>query len=341
MKNIYTKITIHVIAWTLLLFAPFFSVFQVVKSITQSTDNTVFIPFIVLGLVMIFIFYFNYFILMPKFLLTKKYWIYFATFTLSIAIAIGISGLIFSGFGFNPETLITANPFLAKISPIVKTNTTLMLFISIVASISLVLNDRLKQVEEEKLAAQISSLKSQINPHFLFNTLNNIYASAIDTSPQTADMVEKLSEMMRYTLKNTQEDFVYLEDEINYIHNYIDLQKIRLDKNVKISLSMLGDFSELRIAPMLLICFIENAFKHGINSEEESNIKITMATDESIFQLLVVNNKVNTQTDTTEHSGFGIKNTKNRLELIYPSKHILMIKETDTDFTASLHINLQ
>jgi sensor histidine kinase YesM len=278
---------------------------------------------------------------MPKFLLTKKYWIYFSTFVLSIAAAIALSGLTFNFFGFNPQNLIITNPLLAKISPIVKTNTTLMLFISIAASISLVLNDRLKQVEKEKLSAQISSLKSQINPHFLFNTLNNIYASAIDTSPQTADMVEKLSEMMRYTLKNTQNDIVPLEDEINYIQNYIELQKIRLDKNVIISLSTLGDFTELTIAPMLLICFIENAFKHGVNSEEESRIVINMTTDQSIFQLLVVNNKVNTQKDTSEHSGFGIKNTKHRLELIYPSKHILMIKETEQDFTASLHINLK
>jgi sensor histidine kinase YesM len=83
-----------------------------------------------------------------------------------------------------------------------------------------------KQAETEKLAAQIASLKSQINPHFLFNTLNNIYATAIDTSPKTADMVDKLSEMMRYTMKDTQKDFVLLEDELNYISNFIELQKL-------------------------------------------------------------------------------------------------------------------
>jgi LytS/YehU family sensor histidine kinase len=174
-----------------------------------------------------------------------------------------------------------------------------------------------------------------------FNTLNNIYATAMDTSPKAADMVDKLSEMMRYTMKDTQQDFVLLEDEINYINNFIELQKLRLDRSVKLEYCSLENIPAFRIAPMLLIPFIENAFKHGVNSEQKSRIKIEITMNKKEFQLRVVNNKVNVQQDISERSGLGIINTNHRLNLIYPSKHLLVIHDTDKEFSVSLHINLQ
>jgi sensor histidine kinase YesM len=191
------------------------------------------------------------------------------------------------------------------------------------------------------MSAQIASLKSQINPHFLFNTLNNIYATAIDASPRTADMVDKLSEMMRYTMKDIQQDLVLLEDEINYITNFIELQKLRLDRSVKLEYYALEVIPDLRIAPMILIPFIENAFKHGVNSEQKSRIKIEITMNKTEFQLSVVNNKVNVQRDIAERSGLGIENTKHRLNLIYPSRHLLVINDDDKEFFVSLYINLQ
>jgi LytS/YehU family sensor histidine kinase len=252
-----------------------------------------------------------------------------------------LSGVFLNLSGFNPDNLSNINPVLIKIKPIFRANTFLMLIISILASISLTINNHLRQLEKEKLVAQISSLKLQINPHFLFNTLNNIYATAIDTSPRTADMVDKLSEMMRYTMKENQNDFVPLEGEINYLNNYIELQKLRLESKIIFEYTVDGDFTELLIAPMLLIPFVENAFKHGLNSEQDSNIKINIKVNESELDFLVANNKVNIQSNIKENSsGLGIENTKHRLSLIYPSKHLLTIKETENDFTVSLHINL-
>jgi sensor histidine kinase YesM len=191
------------------------------------------------------------------------------------------------------------------------------------------------------LSAQIASLKSQINPHFLFNTLNNIYATAIDTSPKAADMVDKLSEMMRYTMKDTQMDYILLEDEINYINNFIELQKIRLDRSVKLEYNKLENIPALHIAPMLLIPIVENAFKHGVNSEQKSHIKIAMSVNKTELQMVVVNNKVSIQKEISERSGLGITNTWHRLNLIYPSKHLMVINETEKEFSVSLHINLQ
>lgn len=228
MKNKYITISIHIIAWGLLLMVPLLSSYQVFKSFVPIADNNSFIPIIALSLFHIVIFYFNYFVLIPQFLLLKKYLLYTITLVISIATAFMLTGLFFKLYGFNPSQLASINPVLIKIEPILKANTFLMLIISILAAISLTINNQLRQTEKEKLSAQISSLKSQINPHFLFNTLNNIYATAIDTSPQTADMIDKLSEMMRYTMKETQNDFVPLDEEINYINNFIELQKLRL-----------------------------------------------------------------------------------------------------------------
>ena len=260
---------------------------------------------------------------------------------LTIATVFLLSGVILHFSDFNLQTLAKTNPIVEKIIPVIIVNAILLWLLSIVSSILWTIYTRLKQTEGEKLSAQIASLKSQINPHFLFNTLNNIYATAMDTSPKTADMVDKLSEMMRYTMKDTQLDFVLLEDEINYVNNFIELQKLRLDRSVKLEYRTLENIPAMQIAPMLLIPFIENAFKHGVNSEQKSHIKIEMTTNKNEFKLTVVNNKVNIQQDTSERSGLGIENTKHRLNLIYPSKHLLVTHDTEKEFSVSLYINLQ
>jgi len=341
MKSFFITISIHIIAWGLLLMVLFMSTYQVIKSIAP-TENISLVPIIISSLFLIVIFYFNYFILIPRFLLLKKYLLYAITLVLSIAAAFVLSEVFFNLFGINPGNISSINPLLIKIEPVMRANAFLMLTISILASISLTINDHLRQLEKEKLVAQISSLKSQINPHFLFNTLNNIYATALDTSPRAADMVDKLSEMMRYTMKDTQNDFVPLEEEINYLNNFIELQKLRFESKIKFDYTIEGEFTKLQIAPMLLIPFVENAFKHGVNSEQDSNIRININASESELHFLVANNKVDIQSGIKENSsGLGIENTKNRLVLIYPSRHLLTIKETEKDFIVSLHINLQ
>ena len=258
-----------------------------------------------------------------------------------IAVVFLSIGGIFVFGGFNPEFMDSTDPIVEKIIPVIIINAFSLWLLAIVTSILWSFYNRLKDTENERLSAQIASLKSQINPHFLFNTLNNIYATAIDTSPKAADMVDKLSEMMRYTMRDTQQDFVLLEDELNYISNYIELQKLRLDRSVKLEYSSLDDIPALQIAPMLLIPFIENAFKHGVNSEQKSHIKIDIVMNKNELRLSVVNNKVDIQQNTSERSGLGIENTKHRLDLIYPANHLLVINDTEKQFNVSLYINLQ
>lgn len=334
-------IATHALVWILLLVIPYISTDQLFSALDPASDKQYLLLCLTLSAVLIIIFYFNHFFLIPKYLLAKKYWFYFSFLLLAIVTVFLLSGLLFFFSGFGPGTLPQKNPAIERIFPVVIVNALLLWLLSIVSSILWTAYNRLKQTESEKFSAQITSLKSQINPHFLFNTLNNIYATAIDTSPKTADMVDKLSEMMRYTMKDTQQDFVLLEDEINYVSNFIELQKIRLDRSVKLEYHILENIPALQIAPMLLTPFIENAFKHGVNSEQKSRIKIEIAMDRTEFQLSVVNNKVDVQRHLSERSGLGIENTKNRLNLIYPSKHLLVINDTEKEFFVSLYINLQ
>ena len=341
MKGKSFTIAIHTLVWVFLLVIPYVTTDQVFNSLDPTSDIKYLLLCFVLSTVLIIIFYFNYFFLIPKYLLTNKYWLYFSFLLLAIATVFLFSGVLFFFSDFNPKLLVKTNPTIEKIIPVIIINAISLWLLTIVSSILWAAYNRLKQTEKEKLSAQIASLKSQINPHFLFNTLNNIYATAIDTSPKTADMVDKLSEMMRYTMKDTQQDLVLLEDEINYINNFIELQRLRLDRSIKLDYTNLKYIPSLRIAPMLLIPFIENAFKHGVNSEQKSHIKIEITMNKTEFQLIVTNNKVNVQRDISEKSGLGIENTKHRLNLIYPSKHLLLITDKEREFSVSLHINLQ
>lgn len=341
MKGKLFTVAMHSWVWMLLVVIPYVTTDQVFNLLAPTYETTYLFLSLLLSGVLIVSFYFNYIFLIPKFLLKKKYWTYFSLLLLAIVMVLFLSGAIFIFSDFNPEVLAKTNPVIEKIIPVIIINALLLWLLTIASSILWAVYNRLKQTESEKLSAQIASLKSQINPHFLFNTLNNIYAIVIDSSPIAADMLDKLSEMMRYTMKDTQQDFVLLEDEINHIGNFIALQNLRLDKSVKLEYNILENVPSFHIAPMLLIPFIENAFKHGVNAEQKSYIKIKMAINETVFNLKVINSKVNIQRDISERSGLGIENTKHRLELIYPAKHLLTIDDTEKEFSVSLNINLQ
>ena len=341
MKITRLTIAIHALVWILLLVIPYISTDQVFNSLDPASDIKYLLHCIALSAILLINFYFNYYFLIPKFLLAKKYWLYFSSLLLIIVFVLSLTSVLFIFSDFNPHILAKTNPGIEKIIPVIIINALSLWLLSIVLSILWKVYSQLKQAESEKLTAQIASLKSQINPHFLFNTLNNIYATTIDSSPKAADMVDKLSEMMRYTMRDIQQDFVLLEDEINYVCNFIELQKLRLDRSIRLEYKMPESIPAVRIAPMLLIPFIENAFKHGVNSEQKSHINIEIGLDKNELQLKVVNTKVNVQRDILERSGLGIENTKHRLNLIYPSGHLLVISDQEKEFFVSLYINLQ
>ncbi|WP_375181823.1 sensor histidine kinase [Chryseobacterium sp.] len=195
-----------------------------------------------------------------------------------------------------------------------------------------------QKIKNEKLQAELSHLKLQIHPHFLFNTLNSIYAFAIKKDDKTADTVLVFSDFMRYLLQDSYQNEVLLEKEVQYISNYIELQKSRLRNSVAVEFEKTGDFDNKKIAPLILFTFVENAFKYGVNPDENSEIKIEISIQENELNFMVFNRVVSAK--NIESSNIGIKNTKERLMLYYPQKHTLEIKEGQKAFIVNLKINL-
>jgi len=184
-----------------------------------------------------------------------------------------------------------------------------------------------KKVEKESLNAELLQLKAQIHPHFLFNTLNSIYALVIRRDDRAADTLIKLSEFLRYMIRDAHHQHVPLEKETTYITNYIDLQRARLRDSVHIDYKQDGGVAGKSIAPLLLFSFIENAFKHGVNPDEPSAISITLTITGKTLRLVVVNNKVNVNSMVIS-TGIGLKNAKERLRLLYPDTHLLTMTIT-------------
>jgi LytS/YehU family sensor histidine kinase len=195
-----------------------------------------------------------------------------------------------------------------------------------------------KEIETEKLNTELSFLKSQINPHFLFNTLNNIYSLAVAKSDATAGAVLKLSSIMRYVITDTKHHLVPLEKELQFIQHYIDLQKVRLTDKVTLNFSISGEVENKQIAPLIFIPFVENAFKYGISAKENSTISIEVKVVDSEVILSVHNAIVTQQKELIENTGIGIKNSKRRLELLYPDKHELQVKNENGHFSVNLTI---
>jgi sensor histidine kinase YesM len=195
-----------------------------------------------------------------------------------------------------------------------------------------------KETVNEKLNTELSFLKSQVNPHFFFNTLNNIYSLAVVRSEKTAPAVMKLSSIMRYILTETQHDLVPLSNEVDFIHNFIDLQKVRLTDKVILHFSTEGSIDNLLVAPLLFIPFVENAFKYGVSTKESSSINIEIKTEANKILFTSVNYIVGSENNLMENTGIGINNVKRRLELMYPGKHKLGTFEKDNYYSVHLEI---
>ena len=198
---------------------------------------------------------------------------------------------------------------------------------------------RQKLIETEKLNTELSFLKSQINPHFLFNTLNNIYSLAVVKSDATAPAIMKLSSIMRYVLSDTRQHLVPLEKEIEFIQHYIDLQKVRLTDKIKINLAVIGDPEGQQIAPLLFIPFVENAFKYGISTREDSEINISIDIKPGEIEFKTDNRILAIETDIEKKNGIGLKNTRRRLEILYADKHSLEINRKEDHFYVHLKIS--
>ncbi len=195
------------------------------------------------------------------------------------------------------------------------------------------------QAEKEKVTAELQLLKAQVHPHFLFNTLNNIYSFSLENSPKTPGLILKLSSLLNYMLYDCKAEEVLLEKEIEVMKNYIDLEKERYGNKIEISLNIEGDIKDKYIAPLLLLPFLENAFKHGTSEQlEKPWLSVDIAVKQHVLRCKLANSK-NEFVPVSQH-GIGIQNIKKRLQYLYPDKHELKMNDDGDFFVVSLLIEL-
>ena len=292
-------------------------------------------------LLLLLFFYLNYYVLIPQYYISKKYFIYILLILICFLLFFAVPDLhkFWRPYLIQHSTTTLLPP--PPIPFILMLSQRLLEFLGVfVFSLLLKLRERLKLIEVEKANAELAYLKAQINPHFLFNTLNSIYSLALHNNSKTAESIVKLSDMMRYVLNESNYNEVLVSKEKEYIFNFIELQILRLSPSIKLSCSWEGESNQLTISPLLIIPFIENAFKHGVNSEEDSEISIQIVIIKSELHLQVKNKIVTENNATLEKSGIGIVTTKRRLDLLYPEKHSLTCLEKDGWYCVDLKIDL-
>jgi two-component system LytT family sensor kinase len=206
-------------------------------------------------------------------------------------------------------------------------------------SIDWFLNERIQRdLENQRLSAELAFLKSQINPHFLFNSLNSIYSLAYQKSDTTPEAILKLSEIMRYMLYESNDNKVDLAKELQYLQNYIDLQKIRFGDKAFVDFKIIGQVGNQKIVPLILIAFIENAFKHGVANDPSAPILLRINLDGKQLHFYMENKKHLLNRDT--EGGIGLNNVTRRLDLLYPGKYSLTIKDETDIYTCELSLVL-
>jgi len=287
------------------------------------------------------LFYVNYYFLIDRFYFTRRYFTYFLILLCGFILFIPVTNYLI-------EYYHTAKPILKDGLPLRK-DRLFSIFISlrvylflliVVFSLLLKIFDHLRRVKQEKVSSELAFLKAQINPHFFFNTLNTIYSLSVNRSPNASEAILKLSSMMRYVLRDTEATFVKLDKEIEYIRDYVALQKLRLDDRIKLEFTCEGQFEDRTIAPLILIPYIENAFKFGVSTEEPSTIAIKIQSDDGRITLTVINTKIASSSAELSHTGLGLENAAKRLELLYPGAYDLRVEDKPGEFCVTLSINL-
>lgn len=336
MKVNFTTIGIRFLVWlaiVIFLFVPS-SYFLSTKSaiIASCISSTI---FILIALT-------NAFWLFPKFYMTNRRKFILVNFIVTLGFT--LLSLLMDHYVVPHETKEHARE-IPLIFPIIR-SFTMVMFVNFVSITLLLANalkynaEREKKLKEEKLGTEIKLLKAQINPHFIFNALNNIYSLTYTKTDTAPESVLKLSEMLRYVFYDCSYDEVKLGAEIEYISNFIAFQQMKSEHEQSIHFNYNGISKDVDIAPMLFIPFIENSFKYSkIEEYIDAYVRIDLKTDDNFIIFEIVNSIPN-QGKSLAGNGLGIKNVRQRLDLLYPGKHNLQINESNERFTINLKIEL-
>lgn len=308
---------------------------------SKISTEAIVIYFGVFNSINIGLFYLNYLYLIPRFLDKKQYRYY------ALALVCSIFAFALFKYGmanvFKSIVLIENGKQTSFGSFMLGSclNNIFFLFLSTALKFSVdwFLNERVQRdLENQRLTAELAFLKSQINPHFLFNSLNSIYSLAYQKSDTTPEAILKLSEIMRYMLYESNDNKVDLAKELQYLQNYIDLQKIRFGNKAFVDFKITGEVGVQKIVPLLLIAFIENAFKHGVANDPSSPICLRINLDGTHLHFFMENKKHMMNRDT--EGGIGLNNVKRRLDLLYHGKYTLTIQDEATTYTCELSLVL-
>jgi hypothetical protein len=326
----------HLLFWSVALFV----LINIFKSSGSIERIDVIYTFIFL-LPLVCIVYLNLYLAVPRFLRKERYLVYALTFLLLLTsgalflyllfdkwIDLFLPGYYFISYYNLPYLMLYTGSFLVLTTLLKLSRSWFMLL----------------RVERMTSTHQLHSLQSQINPHFLLNSLQTIYALSLDHSERTPEVILQLSGILKYTLYETKQGLVELEKELGIVKDYVNMYRHRVDPDqTRITLEVQGDPEELLIAPMLLIPFIENGFKHGIQGNQpKSFIAVRLDISGDKLQFKVQNSRgALDRAGLEEYKGIGIENTRQRLDLLYPGSHKLEIAASDDTFTVNLFLELK
>ena len=316
---------LHIAIWVVLFGMPFFSP-RPGHPLHGGVDYVRFIPTLASFLV---VFYVNYFYLIRKYLYDRKFGKFILSNILLVAIVsilVHLTHRLVFPLPANPPRPIRPRTALDTLSFV--TRNTMIYFAIICVAIAVKMTERWyeeenkrKELEKASAEAELAALKSQVNPHFLFNTLNNIYSLIQIDQDKAQEAVHDLSGMLRYVLYDSEKPTVSLSSETLFLKDYIKLMSMRCSPDVKLDISLPEGASERQIAPMLFIPLVENAFKHGISPSEPSSIRVDLHEDGNSIVCLVENTAFPKDDSDRSGSGIGIKNLCRRLDMLYPGKY--------------------
>ncbi len=311
----------------------------------QLTADQMLVNFGYFAIINISIFYINYTLLIPQ--LLKKYWYYILSLIALIAVmaaAKTIVAVLYRDVVLEHKDLKTGVVSYTDVSffAISSVFTSGFFIISgclIKFTLDWFSNIKIQRsLETEKKDMELQFLKSQLNPHFLFNSLNNIYSLAYQKSDKTADAVLKLSDIMRYMIYESNDSWVSLSKEIEYLKSYIELQKLRFKDGAAVEMTLNGEIDDQQIIPLILIAFVENAFKHGVANDPADPIRINIIANQKILHFSITNRKSNANKDNV--GGVGLNNVERRLQLLYPERYKLNIVNSATHYTSELMLDI-
>ena len=339
------EIVIHTIAWGLLFGSPFLVAYGDNASVSLER----YVGFVIMPLTFMTVFYVNYGILTPRLLFRKRLGRFILANLLLIAAVLLIQHIWHEMCRLYIET---EPPHENRGDPppvyfFIAWNAMLMaLTVGLAVAIRMTGNwyrieAEKQQIEKERTQAELKNLKSQLNPHFLFNTLNNIYALIPIDRTKAQFAVHSLSHMLRYVLYENNQNYIPLEKEIQFVRNYVELMELRLPDRVETTVDLPEQADGYTIAPLLFITLVENAFKHGVSPSQPSFVHISIRMVKEGTLVCTIENSDFPKTDADRSgSGIGLQNLRKRLNLLYPNRHILRTENLNGSFVAQLIIDL-